>query len=106
MSEKRPTALITGASSGIGAVFAREFAARGYDLIIAARRTDRLDELAAEITASTGAAVKVVASDLSAQRCRQTREGGWVDSRRRPGQQRGVGKHRAVLGRGPVLDGG
>lgn len=66
MSEKRPTALITGASSGIGAVFAREFAARGYDLIIAARRTDRLDELAAEITASTGAAVKVVASDLSA----------------------------------------
>jgi short-subunit dehydrogenase len=65
MSEKRPTALITGASSGIGAVFAREFAARGYDLIIAARRTDRLDELAAEITASTGAAVKVVASDLS-----------------------------------------
>ncbi len=65
MNETKPTALITGASSGIGAVFAREFAARGYDLIIAARRTDRLDELAAEITASTGAAVKVVASDLS-----------------------------------------
>jgi short-subunit dehydrogenase len=65
MNETRPTALITGASSGIGAVFAREFASRGYDLIIAARRTDRLDELAAAITASTGAAVKVVASDLS-----------------------------------------
>jgi short-subunit dehydrogenase len=65
VNETKPTALITGASSGIGAVFAREFAARGYDLIIAARRTDRLDELAAEITASTGAAVKVVASDLS-----------------------------------------
>lgn len=65
MIYKRPTALITGASSGIGAVFAREYASRGYDLIIAARRTDRLNELAAAITAETGAAVKVLASDLS-----------------------------------------
>jgi uncharacterized protein len=65
MNDKRPTALITGASSGIGAVFAREYASRGYDLIIAARRTDRLNELAATITAETGASVKVLASDLS-----------------------------------------
>jgi short-subunit dehydrogenase len=65
MTEKRPTALITGASSGIGVVFAREYASRGYDLIIAARRTDRLNKLAAAITKDTGVAVKVVASDLS-----------------------------------------
>lgn len=65
MNAKRPTALITGASSGIGVVFAREYASRGYDLIIAARRTDRLNELAAAITTDTGVAVKVVVSDLS-----------------------------------------
>lgn len=66
MSTNRPIALITGASSGIGAVFAREYASRGYDLIIAARRTDRLKALAADITTSHGVKVTVIASDLSA----------------------------------------
>jgi short-subunit dehydrogenase len=65
MAEKRHTALITGASSGIGAVFAREFAARGFDLVIAARRTDRLNALAKEITSSRGVNVKVITADLS-----------------------------------------
>jgi short-subunit dehydrogenase len=65
MPNNRPTALITGASSGIGAVFAREYASRGHDLVIAARRTDRLDALAAEITAAHGVSVRVIASDLS-----------------------------------------
>ena len=65
MTTTRQTALITGASSGIGAVFAREFAARGFDLVIAARRTDRLDALAKEITAEHGTAVRVIAADLS-----------------------------------------
>jgi len=65
MADKRITALITGASSGIGAVFAREYASRGHDLVIAARRTDRLDALAAEITAAHGVSVRVIASDLS-----------------------------------------
>ena len=44
------TILITGANSGLGAEMSRQFAALGYDLAITARRTDRLDELAAEIT--------------------------------------------------------
>ena len=47
-----PTILITGASSGLGAEMARQFADLGYDLALCARRTDRLDSLASEITAA------------------------------------------------------
>lgn len=46
------TILITGASSGLGAEMARQFAERGYDLALCARRTERLEELRAEITAA------------------------------------------------------
>lgn len=59
------TALITGASTGIGAVYADRLARRGYDLIIVARNTQRLEALAAKIRTDTGCLVEVVTSDLS-----------------------------------------
>ncbi|URL58574.1 SDR family oxidoreductase [Luteibacter flocculans] len=59
------TALVTGASSGIGEVYAERLADRGYDLILAARRVDRLEALAQKITARTGRKVEVLRADLS-----------------------------------------
>jgi len=57
-------AIVTGASSGIGREIARALAAAGADVVLVARRRHRLEELAAEITAS-GAGAEVVAGDLS-----------------------------------------
>ena len=59
-------AVITGASSGIGAVYADRLARRGHDLLLIARRKERLEQLAAEITGRTGRKVEVLAADLGA----------------------------------------
>ena len=60
-----PWGLVTGASSGIGEQFARQLAARGLNLVITARRTDRLEKLATDIQRQQGIQVQVLALDLS-----------------------------------------
>jgi short-subunit dehydrogenase len=59
------TALITGASSGIGASFARQLAAEGYHVILVARRAEKLEALAAEVSANRSIRAEVIPADLS-----------------------------------------
>jgi short-subunit dehydrogenase len=58
-------AVVTGASQGIGAVYARKLAERGHDVVLVARNRDRLRENAAEIRAATSREAEVVVADLS-----------------------------------------
>src|ERR1700704_393642 len=64
-TSKTGTALITGASTGIGSVYAHRLAQRGYDLILVARDQQRLTKLANDITAKTGRKAETLTADLT-----------------------------------------
>ena len=59
------TTIVTGASSGIGVEFAREFARRGSDVVLVARRLERMEKLAAELTSTYGVQATAIPLDLS-----------------------------------------
>jgi len=62
---QKPWALVTGASAGIGAEFCRQLAARGYQLVLVARREDKLQEIADELKNEYGANSLIITADLS-----------------------------------------
>src|SRR5881392_2462060 len=67
MSNDKGAALLTGASAGIGAVYADRLARRGHDLILVARDETRLSALAARLRAETDRSVETLAADLTAR---------------------------------------
>ena len=68
VGDARPAALVTGASAGLGEIFARQLAERGCDLILVARRRERLEALRARIESDHGVAAQVLVADLTRDR--------------------------------------
>src|ERR1700729_3676578 len=64
-TKSKGAALITGASTGIGAIYADRLAKRGYDLILVARNQSRLTALAGRLKSETGRSVETIAADLN-----------------------------------------
>jgi short-subunit dehydrogenase len=64
-TQSKGLAVVTGASSGIGAIYADRLARRGFDLLLVARSTRRLDKLAGKLSAETGRKVQVMTADLA-----------------------------------------
>ncbi|WP_240777370.1 SDR family NAD(P)-dependent oxidoreductase [Nonomuraea basaltis] len=90
ISDIKGTAVVTGASTGLGAVYADRLARRGYDVLLVARNKARLDALAAQVAASTGRNAEVLRRPCG---LRAARERGRAAAHRRVdhavGQQRG-----------------
>lgn len=80
--QKAPTALITGPSAGIGLEFARQFAARGFDLVLVARNEVRLKEVANELAEEFGVATEVLPADLTNRESLATVEARLADADR------------------------
>ncbi len=92
-----PSVLITGASTGIGSVYADRFASRGHDLVLVARDEARLEALAVRLRHEAGVAVDVLQADLThpgpSRACRRARSRG--SAHRHPGEQCRRGRRRA-----------
>src|SRR5216683_1302602 len=66
-SSDRPLALVTGASAGIGRAYAERLASDGYDLVVVARRAERLDEVKRQLESGHGVSVRPLVADLSTE---------------------------------------
>jgi len=65
MPDQNKTALVTGASAGLGSAYAHRLADRGFDLILVARNTARMEAVASDIRSRTGRAVDIISADLT-----------------------------------------